>query len=239
MAEDKRSKFCRYCDELIDWDDPSCPHCGEDLRLESFDDMEFLGGAPPPLPSKRPPVVQPIGPSSRGSTDRPPVLRPISKPGSPPVVQPIKTSGPPVVKPALPVATPIYPGKPPVIRPVSPSSRAGGPPTVQPIADGDDSPPVIQPLDRGPPILPPMRARAEPLQDCPVCEVELNDIRNVGGVCGSCGESVCVACLLKANGGKASASSVVNRERWSQHRSRLRPIQIRCAACGRAGVDPP
>ena len=38
-----RIKFCRYCDGVVPYDAEECRHCGKVLKVESFDEMDFVG----------------------------------------------------------------------------------------------------------------------------------------------------------------------------------------------------
>lgn len=299
--QEKRIKFCRYCDGVIEWGTEVCPHCGESLELVKFDEMDFipterkvergrgLSGQPPkprpkgtrrpvldPLPPEEggPPVVKPLPPAG---SDEPPVVKPLGPPRrkGPPVVKPLSgpEKGPPVVKPISPpgnggeppVVKPLAPGRgpakapgggrkkgPPVLRPKTPGRRGGGakgppvlkpldgdPPVVKPISSG---PPTLKPIEEGPPVVKPLPGGDLPsgvgeMKDCPVCEAELETAEDVGGICSSCGQSVCVACLMRANGVRVTASSERNLERWRQYSAKNPPSQIRCPACGQQGVE--
>lgn len=240
--EDKRVKFCRYCDGLIEFGTKVCPHCGESLEIVDFEEMDFVQDSPrgfqPGRAAPRP-VVQPIGdapPTVQPVGKKPPVVKPI--PGKPPVVKPVRgqpprrapaprKKGPPVVKPVR-AAPPPAPSGPPVVQPMPEE-----PPVAQPIGSGDD-PPMLAPIGAPPPGGLP--AGVAPLLDCPVCEAEMESPSDVGGVCDSCGESVCVACLMRANGLKVAASSESNHARWGEHVARAGARKIRCPACGRTGV---
>ncbi|MHC4470059.1 MAG: hypothetical protein ACYTDY_03075 [Planctomycetota bacterium] len=234
-----RVKFCRYCDGVVPYDAESCPHCDKVLKVESFDEMEFVGEAGPPpkrkglrdnaptLPPRRgkPPAATPIDdPPVVAPVDDPPIVAPVED--APPVVRPVEEA-PPVVKPLAPKG-PVRrggagQGKPPVAKPIG-----GAPPVVPPI---EEEVPLVQPLDGDD--LPPA---VSPVMDCPVCEAEIDDPADIGGECDTCGATMCIACLMRANGIRVSASSETNAERWDAHRSRSRPTQIRCAACGLRGV---
>ena len=40
--DDKRIKFCRYCDGVIEWGTETCPHCGEALKMTEVDARRVL-----------------------------------------------------------------------------------------------------------------------------------------------------------------------------------------------------
>lgn len=235
-----RVKFCRYCDGVVPYDAESCPHCDKVLKVESFDEMEFVGEAGPP-PRRRglrdnAPTLPPRRGKPPGATpvEDPPVVAPVEDP--PPMVSPIE-GAPPVVRPVT--------EAPPVVRPLEakgPVRRGGAgrgkPPVVQPVGE---APPVVPPIDEGVPVVQPLDGEGlppvvSPVMDCPVCEAEIDDPADIGGECDTCGATMCIACLMRANGIRVSASSETNAERWDAHRSRSRPTQIRCAACGLRGV---
>ncbi len=86
---------------------------------------------------------------------------------------------------------------------------------VAPVSKG---PPVMKPVSADPPVVAPVgEGEALPSgieafrMDCPVCTAEMESPEEVGGVCGDCEQSVCFACLMRANGVKISASLERNR----------------------------
>ena len=259
--EDKRIKFCRYCDGVIEWGTEICPHCGETLKVVEFDDMEFIGtpgslGASAPPPPSRPPVVAPIPvdddddvpdtvefealdltPSSAG-----PILRPVQ----PPVMKPV--SPPPVMKP---VAKPgVKPGRKPVLKPIAPAKQGGSASAPRAPSPGRQPAPVLKPISEDPPVLkplsddPPVVAPLGPgdrevsvlaaMAECTVC----GQVAASGGTCRSCGAKACVSCMIDANGLRVSSSPDMNRVRWGDRSRKLGPEKIRCPACGTFGVDP-
>jgi hypothetical protein len=265
VADEDRIKFCRYCDGVIEWGTKRCPHCGEQLELTTFDDMEFIGqtevparfkegkpkiarpldedDSPPvvkPVDPGGPPVMKPIGPAKKKDL---PVAKPIgpAKKKAPPVVKPLDGS-PPVVKPVAPskgppVVKPVAPRKgPPVVKPVGPKK---GPPTVKPLA-GKPGSPVIQPIEDAPPTVRPVEGdspdQAAALPaDCPICEAEM-DPGHVGGKCDYCELEVCLVCTMRANGVKVSTSGATNRKRWAEHLATAGK-KVRCPACGQLEIS--
>ena len=97
----------------------------------------------------------------------------------------------------------------------------------------------MKPLGGGPPKIEPLPTGDAPaVSDCPVCEAEIDDQSDLGGACGTCGESTCVRCMMRANGVKVAASSEKNRERWDEFVGGAESGRIRCPACGKTGVKP-
>lgn len=257
----KRIKMCRYCDGMIEWGTEVCPHCGRELVVEKFDDLEFIPtdvspgrnmptGPPPiavPVDPEPPPVVAPITPKKK-----PPVVaprrggkrRPAPPRKGPPVVKPVAPGkGPPVVKPVAPpeeppIMKPIAPGKgPPVMKPIGTPPKA--PPVVQPV-----DPPVVQPVEEPvdePPLVSPIPVEGglppgvEPIAECPICGADTNAPDAVGATCGECHASVCLACLMRANGVRAGDDMAKNRKDWEDFLS-LGERTTRCPACGRPGI---
>ena len=63
--DSKRIKMCRYCDGMIEWGTEVCPHCGKDLAVEKFDDLEFIPTDVSPgknMPKGPPKIAQPVDP---------------------------------------------------------------------------------------------------------------------------------------------------------------------------------
>jgi hypothetical protein len=255
--EQKRIKMCRYCDGLIEFDVEVCPHCGKELVVEKFDDLEFIPTDAPrgksmpqgppdiaiPVDQEPPPVLAPISPAApkrpvmpprrRGGKGppprrkRPPVAKPVSP--KPPVAKPL----PPVAKPLPPVAKPL----PPVAKPLPPVAKPL-PPVAKPISKG---PPVAKPIPKDPPIVAPipedgaLPAGVDPVAECPICGADTTGANAVGGTCDHCDAHVCLPCLMRANGVRAGNDEAANREEWDGFLS-LGERTIRCPACGRPGI---
>jgi len=205
--DEKRIKFCRYCDGVIEWGTEVCPHCGETLKVTKFDDLDFATG-----PSAAPPASGPSGPvlpAGSGddletvdfealdvpTTQEMPVLRPVGE--SPPVIKPVKGTG-----------------RPPVMKPI-----ASGP-----------AAPVLKPIEEGTP----PEAPATSVTDCPLCGEKMV-LR--GGACKNCGKVVCIPCLMRANGMRTGRVMEMNRVRWSDRSRKLGPDGIICPQCGNKGVN--
>jgi RNA polymerase subunit RPABC4/transcription elongation factor Spt4 len=256
--DDKRIKFCRYCDGVIEWGTEVCPHCGETLKVTKFDDLDFVTGpTAPPAAAKPPPKRAPEEdaeietvefesldipstvemPTLKPVFDDPPVMKPL--PADPPVVKPIAPAKPVVRRGGPPVMKPLKPGGVPAARP---GKKAGRPPVMKPIA-GD--PPVVQPVSAAPsepPVMAPIGGAGVPAgvvpvaENCPVC----NEVMVIkGGTCLHCGKTICAPCLMRSNGMRAGRVMEMNRVRWSDRSKKMGPDAILCPACGDKGVGPP
>jgi hypothetical protein len=249
--DEKRIKFCRYCDGVIEWGTEVCPHCGETLKVTEVDDLDFVtgpaAGAAPPKPAPDPAPAEETAEESEDEdepetiefealdvppeTTEMPTLAPVSE--SPPVVKPIP-AGPPVVKPIgkkgrPPVVKPIgKKGGPPVVKPIG---KKGGPPVMKPVAPPPEQAPVLQPVGGATPPPAPV-----PVEDCPLCG-EPMQLR--GGACRHCQVVVCVPCQMRANGMRAGRAMEMNKVRWSDRARRLTPDGILCPQCGKKGVELP
>jgi len=234
--EQKRIKMCRYCDGLIEWDTKVCPHCDRELEVETFDDLEFIPTDAPrgrSMPTGPPPIAVPVDP------EPPPILAPISPAGKKgPVMPPRRRGGrrppiekPPVVKPmgeAPPVVPPVSEG-PPVVKPLGRPGpgRRKAPPRVRPI----EEPPLVTPIPEDDEL----PTGVVPVSECPICGADTTTPEAVGGACDHCDATVCLACLMRANGVRAGADPAANREEWEGFLS-LGERTIRCPACGHPGI---